>query len=640
MFAGVLVAFAPCGAARADCFLGFIGCDDTPKPAPNVAAYSVVVDVDESSLKQSIQDVSNLYKLRSSPPENGDGLARRAEADIPGLIDALWAQGYYDASVTVAVEGRPIDINGVGLDAATAAANSAIGATVIETKIRVVAGPLYTLRTIHVADAHDAPLDPDVVVPRVLKIKPGDPARANAIRDMQARIVDALRSKSHPLAKIVHASATVVHPERVVDVDVRVDPGPLAGFGQVTVTGTRDLDPAVVRSFIYVEPGDPYSPQKVAALRKSVGQIEAIGSTRILESDHLEPDGNLPITVQVDERAKHAISLGAQYSTLDGPSVQASYTDRNLFGGGERLRLFATLGFTTDNGGNPDVTNIFDVRRLLGQVGASFIKPGLGGTPNDLLIDILGVRDVTTSYTAEYGNITTAIRHRFSDELSIQGGVEFERGRSDDPFGSVNYQLFGLTGTAKYDNTDNLLNPTRGVRVTATAEEFPTFAGSSIDLFQAKAQASTYYSVDDDSRYILAGRVALGTLQGPSIFEIPDNRRFFAGGGGSVRGYSYRSLAPLGANLYPIGGSSLLEASLEARIKITDTIGIVPFFDAGGAFASAFPTFGSDDLRYAAGLGLRYYTGFGPIRLDVATPLSRRPFDSVIAVYIGIGQAF
>jgi translocation and assembly module TamA len=164
--------------------------------------------------------------------------------------------------------------------------------------------------------------------------------------------------------------------------------------------------------------------------------------------------------------------------------------------------------------------------------------------------------------------------------------------------------------------------------------------GSSLDLYQGLVLASTYYSVDEDSKYILAGRVGLGAMGGSDILEIPDSRRFFAGGGGSVRGYAWRSLAPLGANNQPIGGESLFEASVEARVKITDSIGVVPFADAGTAYASSFPNF-TQDMRYSVGLGLRYYTGFGPIRLDVATPLSRSPgTNSPVAVYIGIGQAF
>jgi len=158
-------------------------------------------------------------------------------------------------------------------------------------------------------------------------------------------------------------------------------------------------------------------------------------------------------------------------------------------------------------------------------------------------------------------------------------------------------------------------------------------------MFESKARASTYYSIDEAARIVLAGRAAVGSVSGAALDQIPANHRFYAGGGGSVRGYRYRSLSPLGPTGEVIGGRSLFEASFEARFKITDTIGLVPFLDMGSAFQSAYPDF-KEQMRYAAGLGLRYYTAVGPIRLDVATPLNPRDGDKAWALYIGIGQAF
>jgi translocation and assembly module TamA len=148
-----------------------------------------------------------------------------------------------------------------------------------------------------------------------------------------------------------------------------------------------------------------------------------------------------------------------------------------------------------------------------------------------------------------------------------------------------------------------------------------------------------YYALDDDAWYILAGRVTAGSIVGASVEDIPASHLFFAGGGGSVRGYRYRSLAPDYNFGFPVGGRSLLEGSAEARIKLTQEIGIVPFFDTGMAFASPFPDF-QNSMRESVGLGLRYYTGIGPIRLDVATPIARQPGDSPFALFIGIGEAF
>ena len=193
--------------------------------------------------------------------------------------------------------------------------------------------------------------------------------------------------------------------------------------------------------------------------------------------------------------------------------------------------------------------------------------------------------------------------------------------------------------SANFDTTDSKLDPTRGVRLNASATGFGAFLGSSLDLVQAKARASAYYSLDADSRFVLAGRVAAGAMGGPELDQIPANWRFYAGGGGSVRGYAYNELGPTVFWGAVVGGRSLFEASAEMRIKVTDTIGVVPFFDVGNAFASNFPNF-SEPLFAAAGLGLRYYTSVGPIRLDVAFPLERRAGNGPVAVYVSIGQSF
>jgi translocation and assembly module TamA len=175
--------------------------------------------------------------------------------------------------------------------------------------------------------------------------------------------------------------------------------------------------------------------------------------------------------------------------------------------------------------------------------------------------------------------------------------------------------------------------------VQARSAPYSEALGSSLDLFESRFQASAYYAVDEEARFVFAGRIGLGSLVGPDLGEIPTTHRFYAGGAGSVRGYPYRSLAPLGPDGKAIGGRSLFDGSVEARIKVTDTIGIVPFLDMGNAFASSYPDF-KEPLRIAAGLGLRYYTAIGPIRLDVAIPFERLRGENAVAVYVSIGQAF
>ena len=628
--------------AHAFDFFGLFGEEPLPAPSRQNLPYDFEIKglEDKGTLAQNLKDGSNLWKLRRDPPASGDGLVRRAVADIPKLAEILWAAGYYNARISLSIAGRTVDPDGEN-PGAVAAAQSLRARSLVPIVVAVAPGPIFRVRDVRVFDARtNRPLPPELLEPRGFPLKPGDEATANNVRVGANRAVASLREKSRPLAKLVSIAPVVNHPSATMDVAVSIDPSQTAGFGQVTLEGAKTIDPDVVRSFIYLEPGEPFYPKRLEDTRKSVSKIEAIGSVRIDEADQLDVNGNLPVTVTVTERKRHSVGASAAYSTTDGPSLRAFWMDRNLFGGGERLRVDIEGGLAPIYPG----IQFMPVKRLskenaVGRFKVGFYKPALGGSRNDLLVDTQIVRDRTNSYSSNAAGATIAIRRRFSEYAYVQLGVDGERGRVRDILGVNTYTLIGPQASAGYDTTDSLLDPTKGVRVLASFSPYTRAFGSTLNLLQSKFQGSTYFSIDDESRYILAGRLTVGSLAGSNLIDIPANRRFFAGGGGSVRGFTYRSLSPKGPFGIPIGGRSLIEMSAEARVKITDTIGVVPFVDAGNATASSIPNF-KDGLRVAAGLGVRYYTGIGPIRLDVAVPLNRRPEDPRFGIYVGLGQSF
>jgi translocation and assembly module TamA len=137
---------------------------------------------------------------------------------------------------------------------------------------------------------------------------------------------------------------------------------------------------------------------------------------------------------------------------------------------------------------------------------------------------------------------------------------------------------------------------------------------------------------------VLAGRLALGGILGATADEIPPDWRFYAGGGGSVRGYPFQSIGPETAAGTPAGGTSLLEASLELRQRIGERWGGVVFVDAGSV--SDQGALGSEGLAVGVGAGVRWFTPVGPVRFDLATPLDPGDGDAPVQLYIGIGQAF
>ena len=480
---------------------------------------------------------------------------------------------------------------------------------------------------------------------RIVRLKPGDSAASADLRAAQARIVDYFRKQGRPFAKVASIAPVVDHAAHMMEVTFTLDPGAVAPFGEATMNGPHNFNPAIARSFLYIHPGDPYSPKAIEDARKSIRQIPAVGGVRITEETALDAQGRLPYTVDVEDRLPYAVGASAKYSTTNGPAGQVYWEDRNVFGGAERLRLQADVFYAPPWYITSQNLQDFSIHDLGWRFSANFLKPALWGTPNDLLATALGERMSTSGagffgYEVKDADATVALRHRFGQNFWVQAGIEAQTGVATDFLGKVDYTLVGVPVSANYDTTDSKLDPTRGVRLNASVTGFPTALGSTVDLVQAQARGSAYYSIDPESRFVLAGLVGLGAEGGANLADIPANWRFYAGGGGTVRGYAYNSLGPTGPyGLAVVGGRSLFYTSAELRVRVTDTIGIVPFFDAGNAFATSWPNF-SAPLATAVGVGLRYYTAIGPIRADVAFPLQQHAGGGSVAFYVSIGQAF
>ncbi len=332
--------------ARAFDLFGLFASEEAP-PAPSPAALPYAIrfqGVEDEDLLRALQDTSSLYRLRNDAPPDGEGLLRRAEADAPRLVDALSGFGYYAGTVSFRIEDVVLGGNAAAL-AAVRAAEAARNRSLVAVRISVDQGPLYHLRTITVLDPEGRPFPPEVVPPRLTRLDGEVPARSSTVLAREAALIDGFRRDGYPFAKVLRRQPVVDDTAHVMDVTFVVDPGPKARLGTVTVRGTKDLDPAVVRSFIYAEPGDPYSPQALSDIRRSVSRIEALGGVRVREGTALDPDGTLPVFVDVTERSPHIVGVSARYSTVDGPGVRAYWADRNLFGGGETLRIDADLSY-------------------------------------------------------------------------------------------------------------------------------------------------------------------------------------------------------------------------------------------------------------------------------------------------------
>src|SRR5690606_30570036 len=327
------------------------------------------------------------------------------------------------------------------------------------------------------------------------------------------------------------------------------------------------------------------------------------------------------------ERKHRYLGAGATFSSTEGVGLEGYWGHRNLFGRAEKLRLQGSISRIGSG-----------LKRLSYNAGIMFEKPGVLGPASKFTSSLKGGVEFPDAYEKRFVDARAGFSYDLTRRQRLSGEVRVEWSRVTDVLNPApkSHLLVSIPVQYVFDARDNRLDPKNGYRLLAYGE--PTYdALTGAAFFKARGAASAYRAFDPEGRFVLAGRVAGGSIIGSSLADIPADRRFYAGGGGSVRGYAYQGIGPhVGGK--PTGGRSYAEASVEMRIKVTDSIGIVPFFDAGTVSTGSVPDF--SDIRLGAGLGLRYATPFGPLRIDAGVPLDRRPGDPGFGIYAGIGQAF
>jgi translocation and assembly module TamA len=563
-----------------------------------------ITGVEDSDLASLLDKVSELKTLEDKPPVSEEALRRRADRDLGRLADAAHSLGYWDAEFSYEIDTQvePAKVT-----------------------VKVDSGPLYHVDSVKVLRPDGQPL-PIPGEPK-LPLKPGDPARTAPVVATETALLAALGDNGHPFAKVADRRVEIDKAAHTMDVTYTLDPGPAERFGPVAITGLERLNPAYVEGRIRWQPGAVYDASKVEETRRALiesGLFSTVQITPVPDPDH---PGEVRMTVEATERVHRTIGAGLAYNTSQGFGARAFWENRNLFGNAENLRLSAEVGQQLD-----------DFR-------VNFRRPDFLAVDQDFLATAEAANDTPVAYNSRRGIVTAGIERRVDRWLT--GGLSFEVEQANvtqlanviPMTGSQSYQLAGLPAYLKIDETDNLLNPTTGYRAQLNITPAHTFSGSHLTFSTNLISGSTYWALDSEQSAVLAGRLALASLDGAPLSQLPSDQRVYAGGGGSIRPYGYLMAGPLAPNNVPIGGRSSLVLNLEGRIKITDTIGVVPFLDAGSYYESPLPQLDRTFL-YGIGLGLRYYTAFGPLRLDLATPLHRRSADSPIQVYISLGQAF
>lgn len=564
------------------------------------------------------RQLSTIEELSSSA-DNIAQVAARARADEALLDELLRAFGYYNAQV----------VRTIGASGEQAAARNRP-----QVRFDILPGMRYRFGTIDLGSLPQA-ADADALR-AAFGIASGDPLSSYAIVQERADLDIALGETGYPFATIADPELLIDHDRAEGDLTMPVAPGGKYVFGDVSSNRPRFLSGRHLAEIARFRAGDTYQRSLEMDLRRAITATGLVSSVTIARREVSPPmDGEpgvvaLDVTVEPARLRTVAGSIG--YGSEEGFRVEASWEHRNLFPPEGALRVRGVAGTQ---------------EQLLG---VTFRRNNFGGRDKVLTVDAYAstfdgdaVDARTVALRGSYERLSTLL---FQKPLSWAVGAEVlatdERNRilRGIPRPRQTFFIGSLFGRATIDATDSLLDPERGFRLSGfVAPEVSRRAGSESFYLRTQVDGSAYFPAGE--RFVLAGRVRAATVQGAELFSIAPSRRLYAGGGSSVRGYGYQAVGPLNDLGEPVGGRSLVEGSLEARVDtgwFEDSLQVVGFVDAAAVSIATIPDFRF--VKYGAGVGVRYKTGFGPIRVDLGVPLNPGEFDSSFAVYVSLGQAF
>lgn len=570
------------------------------------SCYEVVFEgIDQPDLLQLVQSASQLEKLKESPPATLLGLKRRAERDIQNIIQALHSKAYYGAAANFLIDDDRSTVH-----------------------IKIELGPVYPFAefNIHYLENGEEFTAEALACPITLtklKVEIGAPALPDTILTAEDLLLDELNLQGYAFTSIIKREVLADQQAKNVLVSIDVETGPLTYFGPLTINGLDRVGETFFNKKLRWQEGELYNPKKIEQTQEA---LELSGLFRTVNITHAEnpSDGNrIPLEIAVREGKQRSVGFGLNYTTSLGPGVTGEWEDRNIFGEGQKLSVRGDLWESLQNGS------------------ITYLIPDFKRQNQNLIWRLDYLHERTKSFTENAVSFSGTIERKLSEQLRISYGGMYKRLRSQRSDFNGTFDLVKIPLQLRWSNADSILEPTKGgtlqLKFVPSFQIFkPRFAYSINTL-----TGTFYHSLTKDKRHVVAAKLMVGSIFGASEHEIPPPERFYAGSESTLRGYRYLTVSPLGHHHHkPLGGRSMFVYSMELRNRIGKDFGLVFFYDVGNVYKEAVPDF-KDKLRQSAGLGIRYYTPIGPIRLDVAFPLNkRRHIDNSVEAYFSIGQSF
>ncbi|MBY6091160.1 autotransporter assembly complex protein TamA [Maritimibacter alkaliphilus] len=574
-------------------------------------ATEVTLDAPEAAdwLKDDLRSASLAVKaVEQDEVTDPQELLAAAQADYQRLVASLYSHAYYGPKVSIRVNGREA--------ADMSVLNEPDAVDTIE--ISVDPGPRFRF-----GEAVVAPLPEGVTPPE--DFAPGKLAQTPIMRTAARDAVTAWRDRGYPKAETSGQSITADHRTEEVDARFNISPGPKLTFGEVHLSpnsAKSRVRSERILAIAGVPEGETFSPEAVQTAERRLQRAGSFRSVVVQEDEGVGPNQTQEVTIDVEDARRRRIGAGIELDTDDGLTITTYWIHRNLFGGAERLRIDGEVaGIGGLNGGGMDY-----------KLSALLTRPAFLHPDNTLYYGVNIEHEDEPSYTSDLIEGAVGVERYINERLTGTLGFGVRYSQTDDAFGSREfYHVIGTAGLT-WNNRDNELNPTKGAYAEAELTPFVGVNGSKSGI-RFEGDLRGYRALGE--KFVLAGRLQLGSVLGPDIEDVPSDYLFYSGGGDTVRGQGYQSLG-VEVNGDTVGGRSFFGVSTEVRADVGKSIGVVGFVDAG--YIAGSSTFENGEWHAGAGVGARYFTPIGPVRLDVAVPLGEK-IDNV-QLYVGIGQAF
>jgi len=521
------------------------------------------------------------------------------------LLEEFRIRGYPDAIVT-AKAARSAELNGE-----------------VDVTVSVLSGPRWEVATLSMEGLEDTGVSFD----------PGHwtgvPWTSLWQQDVAEQIRRACYTVGYPDVRIGFERTVLSESEgrRNVGVLVRVNPGKAVRIGAIRFEGNVTTDERVLRRRVRLTPGDPLNPLRVEQARERIGRLGVFSMVTARTEGGSGEERDLVFTVR--ELPRWEASLLAGYGSYEQLRAGLEWRQTNLFGRAHQGRLLLVQSIKSTR-----ADYLYSVPELFGET--------VDGTAR-----LFGLNRQEEAFEREEYGANLALRRRFG-RRGLEGRLgytyqvlrnrdnELTTRTTDDSLVKVGSVDAGLT----WERRDNPLRPRRGYRAFVQAEVASQGLGGEVD-YQVFEIGSSYHTSFGYGRWIHLGlsHGVITTLGADNDRELPVNKRFFPGGENSIRGFQKGEAAPRGADGRFVGAKSHLTFNFELEQALTTNFSVVGIFDGVG-IAAALADYPFQDLLYSAGIGLRYQTIVGPVRVEYVRNLNPRPDDPRGTLQIAVGFPF